>query len=98
MQMNELRRQDEPDLPRRGMVQPAAARCVRSWRNTRNPARGSRGICRAAGHNACRARRGGGALLIWHVMRRGRIIRERLSDPREVHLPENGPDDTDGRA
>jgi hypothetical protein len=29
-----------------------------------------------------------GALLIWHVMRRGRLIRERLSAPRAVELPE----------
>jgi hypothetical protein len=29
-----------------------------------------------------------GALLIWHVIRRGRLIRERLSVPRSVNLPE----------
>jgi hypothetical protein len=29
-----------------------------------------------------------GALLIWHVVRRGRLIRERLSAPRVVRLPE----------
>lgn len=29
-----------------------------------------------------------GALLIWHVMRRARLIRERLSAPRAVDLPE----------
>jgi hypothetical protein len=29
-----------------------------------------------------------GALLIWHVVRRGRIIRERLGSPRLVELPE----------
>src|SRR5271165_3380384 len=29
-----------------------------------------------------------GALLIWHIVRRGRLIRERLSDPRVVRLPE----------
>ncbi len=29
-----------------------------------------------------------GGLLIWHIMRRGRLIRERLSDPRVIHLPE----------
>jgi hypothetical protein len=29
-----------------------------------------------------------GALLIWHVMRRARLIRERLSAPRAVDLPD----------
>jgi hypothetical protein len=29
-----------------------------------------------------------GVLLIWHVVRRGRLIRERLSAPRVVRLPE----------
>jgi hypothetical protein len=29
-----------------------------------------------------------GALLIWHIVRRGRLIRERLSPPRIVRLPE----------
>jgi hypothetical protein len=29
-----------------------------------------------------------GALLIWHIIRRGRLIRERLSAPRVVRLPE----------
>jgi hypothetical protein len=29
-----------------------------------------------------------GALLIWHIVRRGRLIRERLSAPRVVRLPE----------
>jgi hypothetical protein len=29
-----------------------------------------------------------GALLIWHMVRRGRLIRERLSAPRVVRLPE----------
>jgi hypothetical protein len=29
-----------------------------------------------------------GALLIWHVIRRGRLIRERLSAPRAVDLPD----------
>jgi hypothetical protein len=29
-----------------------------------------------------------GALLIWHIVRRGRLIRERLSAPRIVRLPE----------
>jgi hypothetical protein len=29
-----------------------------------------------------------GALLIWHVVRRGRLIRERLHAPRLVRLPE----------
>ena len=29
-----------------------------------------------------------GGLLIWHIMRRGRLIRERLSDPRVIRLPE----------
>jgi len=27
-------------------------------------------------------------LLIWHIMRRGRLIRERLNSPRNVRLPE----------
>ena len=27
-------------------------------------------------------------LIIWHLMRRGRLIRERLSPPRVVRLPE----------
>ena len=29
-----------------------------------------------------------GALLLWHIVRRGRLIRERLSAPRVVRLPE----------
>ncbi|MFI5455201.1 MAG: hypothetical protein ACHRXM_07080 [Isosphaerales bacterium] len=29
-----------------------------------------------------------GALLLWHVKRRGRLIRERLNSPRIVRLPE----------
>jgi hypothetical protein len=29
-----------------------------------------------------------GGLLIWHVMRRGRLIRERLNAPRIVRLPD----------
>jgi hypothetical protein len=29
-----------------------------------------------------------GGLLIWHLVRRGRMIRERLSPPRIVRLPE----------
>jgi hypothetical protein len=29
-----------------------------------------------------------GALLIWHLIRRGRLIRERLSPPRKVGLPD----------
>jgi hypothetical protein len=35
-----------------------------------------------------------GGLLIWHLVRRGRIIRERLDPPRVVRLPE--PQDLDG--
>ncbi len=34
-----------------------------------------------------------GALAIWHLVRRGRLIRERLGPPRPVKLPE--PDDRD---
>jgi hypothetical protein len=29
-----------------------------------------------------------GGLLIWHILRRGRLIRERLNDPRIVRLPD----------
>ena len=29
-----------------------------------------------------------GALLIWHVVRRGRLIQERLGPPRHVVLPD----------
>jgi hypothetical protein len=29
-----------------------------------------------------------GALVIWHLVRRGRLIRDRLPPPREVRLPE----------
>jgi hypothetical protein len=29
-----------------------------------------------------------GMLLLWHIVRRGRLIRERLSAPRVVRLPE----------
>jgi hypothetical protein len=29
-----------------------------------------------------------GGLVIWHLVRRGRIIRDRLGPPRIVHLPE----------
>jgi hypothetical protein len=28
------------------------------------------------------------ALLIWHIIRRGRLVRERLGQPRAVELPE----------
>jgi hypothetical protein len=34
-----------------------------------------------------------GGLLIWHIMRRGRLIRERLNAPRIAHLPDaTGPE------
>ena len=36
-----------------------------------------------------------GALLIWHIVRRGRLIRERLSPPRIVRLPEFRAQDID---
>jgi hypothetical protein len=29
-----------------------------------------------------------GFLVVWHLIRRGRLIRERLSRPRQVRLPE----------
>jgi hypothetical protein len=29
-----------------------------------------------------------GALLLWHVQRRGRLIRERLASPRDARLPD----------
>jgi hypothetical protein len=32
-----------------------------------------------------------GALLIWHLVRRGRLIREGLNRPRPVHWPEIEP-------
>jgi hypothetical protein len=32
-----------------------------------------------------------GALLIWHLVRRGRLIREGLNPPRVVRLPGPGP-------
>jgi len=32
-----------------------------------------------------------GALLIWHLVRRGRLIRERLAPPRDVRLPDDLP-------
>lgn len=35
------------------------------------------------------------ALVIWHLVRRGRLIRERLNPPRKVWLPEI-PADEDG--
>ena len=34
-----------------------------------------------------------GALMIWHLVRRGRLIRESLSPPRDVRLPDLGPAD-----
>jgi hypothetical protein len=37
-----------------------------------------------------------GALVIWHLIRRGRLIRERLKPPRKVSLPEI-PADLDDR-
>jgi hypothetical protein len=37
-----------------------------------------------------------GALVIWHLIRRGRLIRDRLNPPRRVWLPEI-PADEDGR-
>jgi hypothetical protein len=33
-----------------------------------------------------------GALVIWHLVRRGRLIRDRLGPPRSGGLPEFGPD------
>jgi hypothetical protein len=36
-----------------------------------------------------------GGLLIWHIIRRGRLIRERLSAPRVVRLPEIPTQETD---
>jgi uncharacterized iron-regulated membrane protein len=35
------------------------------------------------------------ALLMWHLARRGRMIRERLKPPREVELPEFPRDEVD---
>jgi hypothetical protein len=32
-----------------------------------------------------------GVLAIWHLVRRGRLIRERLGNPRDVRLPEVDP-------
>jgi hypothetical protein len=38
-----------------------------------------------------------GALTIWHLVRRGRLIRERLGPPRDVRLPALDPEtDDDG--
>ncbi|MGO9470199.1 MAG: hypothetical protein ACLQIB_25155 [Isosphaeraceae bacterium] len=36
-----------------------------------------------------------GALVIWHLIRRGRLIRERLNPPRKVSLLEIPADDDD---
>jgi hypothetical protein len=36
-----------------------------------------------------------GALVIWHLIRRGRLIRERLNPPREIWLPEIPADEAD---
>jgi hypothetical protein len=36
-----------------------------------------------------------GSLAIWHLVRRGRLIRERLGQPRDVRLPEIGAGDSD---
>jgi hypothetical protein len=36
-----------------------------------------------------------GALLIWHLVRRGRLIREGLNPPRAVRLPEIEPTERD---
>jgi len=36
-----------------------------------------------------------GALVIWHLIRRGRLIRERLNAPRKVWLPETPADEDD---
>lgn len=32
-----------------------------------------------------------GALVIWHLVRRGRLIQHRLGPPRDVRMPELGP-------
>jgi hypothetical protein len=37
-----------------------------------------------------------GALAIWHLARRGRLIRERLNASRVVHLPELPGEEADG--
>jgi hypothetical protein len=36
-----------------------------------------------------------GSLAIWHLVRRGRLIRERLGQPRDVRLPEIGARESD---
>ena len=36
-----------------------------------------------------------GGLLIWHIMRRGRLIRERLNAPRIVRLPDTPGDEVE---
>jgi hypothetical protein len=36
-----------------------------------------------------------GALAIWHLVRRGRLIRERLNPPRDARLPEVEPPSRD---
>ena len=33
-----------------------------------------------------------GTLAIWHLVRRGRLIRERLGPPKDIRLPEVWPD------
>lgn len=37
-----------------------------------------------------------GLLVIWHLHRRGRLIRERLNPPRIVRLPDLGPEPNSG--
>jgi hypothetical protein len=36
-----------------------------------------------------------GALLIWHLIRRGRLIRERLNPPRNISMPERAGQEVD---
>jgi hypothetical protein len=37
-----------------------------------------------------------GALTLWHLVRRGRLIREGLNPPRKVQLPDLGPGEPEG--
>ena len=74
--------------PHPDRVNRAKAGCVK-YSNERPEARPRLGRAIAVlGGTALVAFAAVGGLLIWHIMRRGRLIRERLSDPRVIRLPE----------
>ena len=76
------------DRPRGRKVNRDEAGCVDFLMSARKPGRGSVEPSPSLLGTGLVAFAAFGALLIWHIVRRGRLIRERLSAPRVVRLPE----------